>query len=79
MSFNLMRLMPDHFGSLNKLMRLDLSHNELVNFPQDRVDVLASLAELNISHNHIDVVPMGFPYLYRLKVIVTCTCHVIYG
>ena len=60
--------MPDNLGALNKLMRLDVSNNELVNFPQDRVDILASLIELNVSNNHIDVMPMGFPYLYRLKV-----------
>ena len=67
-SHNRMKLMPDDFGCLNKLMRLDLSNNELVNFPQDRVDVLASLLELDVSNNHIDQMPMGFPYLYRLKV-----------
>lgn len=72
MSYNRMKIMPDDFGSLNKLKRLDVSNNELVNFPQDRVDILASLEELDVSQNHIDIMPMGFPYLYRLKVKIIC-------
>jgi Leucine-rich repeat (LRR) protein len=72
LSFNKMSLLPDNFGDLNKLILLDLSNNELLNFPQDQIDVFASLLKLNISRNHIDVMPIGFPYLYRLKALEVC-------
>lgn len=68
-SFLSLRLLPDNFGDLKKLQRLDLSHNDLVMFPQDHVDVLASLYELDVSHNHIDQMPIHFPYLYRLRIL----------
>jgi Leucine-rich repeat (LRR) protein len=72
LSEGLSRLLPDNFGDLNKLILLDLSNNELLNFPQDQIDVFASLLKLNISRNHIDVMPIGFPYLYRLKALEVC-------
>lgn len=69
MSNNKITLLPDNFGDLNKLINMDLSDNELLNFPKDQIDVLASLLHLNISKNHIDQMPIEFPYLYRLKVL----------
>jgi Leucine-rich repeat (LRR) protein len=45
---------------------LKLAGNELLSFPNDRIDVLGSLLYLDVSGNHIDHFPTDFPYLYRV-------------
>jgi Leucine-rich repeat (LRR) protein len=44
-----------------------MAGNELLSFPNDRIDVLGSLQYLDVSHNHIDHFPTDFPYLYRIS------------
>ncbi len=56
-------------GQLSRLVTLNLSHNDVVNFPIDHIDVMASLLTLDVGHNHIDRFPTEFPYLYRLHVV----------
>ena len=45
--------MPSEFGRLRFLKDLNLSHNLLTQFPNDKMELLASLDTLNISHNRI--------------------------
>ena len=52
---------------VSKLVTLRLAGNHLLSFPNDRIDVLASLLHLDVSRNHIDHLPTDLPYLYRLK------------
>lgn len=61
--------LPENFGELNKVIRLDLSNNELMGLPEDKWDVLASMLFLDVSKNHINVVPTDLPYLYRIQVL----------
>jgi len=51
----------------SKLITLKLAGNQLLSFPNDRIDVLASLLHLDVSRNHIDHLPVDLPYLYRVK------------
>jgi hypothetical protein len=44
-----------------------LASNQLLSFPNDRIDLLASLLELDVSHNYVDHFPTDFPYLYRIR------------
>ena len=69
MSSNKINSLPDHFGKLNRLVDLNLSSNEILTFPNDHLDVLASLLVLDVSQNYIDRFPLHFPYLYRLHVV----------
>jgi len=46
---------------------LKLAGNQLLSFPGDRIDVLASLIHLDLSRNHIDRLPTDLPYLYRIQ------------
>ena len=69
MSSNKINSLPDHFGKLNRLVNLNLSSNEILTFPNDHIDVLASLLVLDVSQNYIDRFPLHFPYLYRLHVV----------
>lgn len=54
----------------SKLVTLKLANNELLSFPKDRLDVLASLLHLDLSHNHIDRFPSEFFYLYRVQQVL---------
>jgi len=58
------------FLFVSKLVTLKLAGNELLSFPNDRIDVLASLLHLDVSRNHIDHLPINLPYLYRLKQVI---------
>ena len=49
-----------------KLITLKLAGNRLLSFPNDRLDILGSLLHLDVSRNHVDHLPIDFPYLYRL-------------
>jgi len=46
---------------------LNLAGNQLMSFPNDRIDVLASLLNLDMSRNHIHRLPTDLPYLYRIQ------------
>lgn len=70
MSDNKIETMPENFGLLNQLSELLLAGNELLNFPNDRIDVLSSLLKLDLSRNHIDYMPEDMPYLYRVRVLL---------
>ena len=51
----------------SKLVTLNLAGNQLLSFPDDRIDVLASLVHLDVSRNHINHLPINLPYLYRIR------------
>jgi len=51
----------------SKLVTLKLAGNQLLSFPNDRMDVLASLLHLDVSRNHIDHLPTHLLYLYRVQ------------
>ncbi len=39
-------------------------------FPNDQIDVLASLLELNLSDNYLEAFPDDLPFLYRLRTLL---------
>jgi len=60
------------------LVTLKLAGNELLSFPNDRIDVLASLLHLDVSRNHIDHLPVDLPYLYRVKQVIVASFFKFY-
>jgi len=46
---------------------MKLAGNQLLAFPNDRLDILASLLQLDVSRNHISHLPTDLPYLYRVQ------------
>jgi len=55
------------FLFVSKLVTLKLAGNQLMSFPNDRIDVLASLLHLDVSRNRINRLPTDLRYLYRVQ------------
>ena len=54
LSHNFIEFLPKDFGKMRQLIELDLSNNRLTEFPNDRIDVLASLTKLILKNNLIN-------------------------
>ncbi len=48
---------------------LSSTGNKLKTFPDDRIDVLASMLNIDLTNNRIKDFPSDFPYLYRLETV----------
>ena len=58
------------FDKFELVATLIFADNKLKEFPNDRIDILASLLHIDICNNRIEEFPVDFPYLYRLETIL---------
>lgn len=56
----------------SKIVKLCFGHtdNKLMELPNEKIGVLASLLFLDVSNNLIEELPSNLPYLYRLETLL---------